>query len=232
MEKIDIDEIALKLNYLKETKNQIKAALIGKGIEVTDADTFRSYADKVNNISTKAKIPAATTGIKFRGIWDTDTGEFSGGITDEEAEDFFSKLDFSNLVDFTEMFVGCRELTTAPEMDTSSATSMNLMFTECNSLTYIPIYDTSNIVLNNGHEPEIAIIADCPNLNDASLNNIMQMCINAVKVVDKTQDWGYDARSLKKVGLSQTQAERCKALSNYQAFIAAGWTTGYENQQS
>ena len=36
-----------KLEYLSETKEQIKAALIEKGQTVEDSDTFRSYAEKV-----------------------------------------------------------------------------------------------------------------------------------------------------------------------------------------
>lgn len=39
-----------KLNYLKQTKQEIKAALKAKGSDVTDSDTFRSYASKINNL--------------------------------------------------------------------------------------------------------------------------------------------------------------------------------------
>lgn len=39
------------LNYLAETKALIKQALINKGVEVADTDTFRSYADKINNLN-------------------------------------------------------------------------------------------------------------------------------------------------------------------------------------
>ena len=39
-----------KLNYLKETKTAIRNALIGRGVEVADSDTFRSYAQKVADI--------------------------------------------------------------------------------------------------------------------------------------------------------------------------------------
>lgn len=39
-----------KLNKLLETKNAIKNALLDKGVEVSDADTFSSYADKISSI--------------------------------------------------------------------------------------------------------------------------------------------------------------------------------------
>lgn len=41
-----------KANYLKETKRQIKTAIQDKGVEVSDTDTFRSYAAKINSIET------------------------------------------------------------------------------------------------------------------------------------------------------------------------------------
>ena len=57
------NEIDNKLDYLNETKNLIKEAIINKGQEVLDTDTFRSYAEKINNIenldTTNAKIFAS-----------------------------------------------------------------------------------------------------------------------------------------------------------------------------
>lgn len=39
-----------KLNYLSDTKEQIKEALVDDGVIVEDTDTFRSYAEKVNSL--------------------------------------------------------------------------------------------------------------------------------------------------------------------------------------
>ena len=44
--------IADKLNYLNATKTAIKNAIISKGGSVADTDTFRSYAEKINSLST------------------------------------------------------------------------------------------------------------------------------------------------------------------------------------
>lgn len=41
---------AEKLNYLAQTKGAIKSAIIAKGVDVTDDDTFRSYASKIQEI--------------------------------------------------------------------------------------------------------------------------------------------------------------------------------------
>ena len=39
-----------KLDYLNETKELIKQAIITKGVEVTTTDSLRSYVDKIINI--------------------------------------------------------------------------------------------------------------------------------------------------------------------------------------
>lgn len=39
-----------KLNYLNETKAQIKDALNDLGAEITNDTTFRSYVDKINDL--------------------------------------------------------------------------------------------------------------------------------------------------------------------------------------
>ena len=43
--------IADKLTYLNDTKTAIKNAVVAKGVSVSDTDTFRSYADKIGQIS-------------------------------------------------------------------------------------------------------------------------------------------------------------------------------------
>lgn len=49
---MDLNEINNQLLYLEETKTQIKTAINNKGQSISDSDTFRSYVDKINNIST------------------------------------------------------------------------------------------------------------------------------------------------------------------------------------
>lgn len=45
-----------KLNYLDETKQLFKQALITKGQQISDEDTFRSYVDKLLNITGSSKF--------------------------------------------------------------------------------------------------------------------------------------------------------------------------------
>lgn len=49
-----------KLDYLNDTKQAIKTAIQSKGQAVSDADTFRSYADKINAIETSPSLIAKT----------------------------------------------------------------------------------------------------------------------------------------------------------------------------
>ena len=44
----NINEIQAQLDTLKETKAQIKQSIIDKGKEVSDRDSFRSYANKID----------------------------------------------------------------------------------------------------------------------------------------------------------------------------------------
>lgn len=60
-----------KLNYLSNTKEAIKQAIITKGVDVTDSDTFRSYADKIDSIQTggggggEYELPSHLTQIEY-----------------------------------------------------------------------------------------------------------------------------------------------------------------------
>lgn len=47
-----MSDINQQLEYLDETKAQIKEAIINKGQVITDVDTFRSYVNKISSIST------------------------------------------------------------------------------------------------------------------------------------------------------------------------------------
>lgn len=46
--------IADKLKELKEAKEAIKDAIIQKGVEILESDTFKSYADKINAIASSS----------------------------------------------------------------------------------------------------------------------------------------------------------------------------------
>lgn len=57
----DINDLQEQLDILKETKQNIKQAIVNKGKEITDNDNFGSYADKVNSIVTLGEGTADAT---------------------------------------------------------------------------------------------------------------------------------------------------------------------------
>ena len=123
-------------------------------------------------------------------------------------------LDTSNATSMYSMFLNCYSLQSVPLLNTNKVTNMNSMFSSCSNLKTIPLLDTSNVTdMRN-------MFNNCPSLSNESLNSILQMCINAVKIASKN-------KTLKYLALTQEQADICKTLSNYNNFTNAGWTTGY-----
>lgn len=122
-------------------------------------------------------------------------------------------LNTSNVTTMNSTFKGCSLLTSVPLFITSNVTSMSNIFKNCTSLVDVPVFDTSALINMTN------MFSSCPNLSNNSLNNILTMCINAAKITSN--------KTLKYIGLTEEQANICKTLSNYSAFIAAGWTTGY-----
>lgn len=52
-----------KLEYLEQTKVDIKNALQKRGSKVTDEDTFRSYADYISNL--QSGVPSSRAGALY-----------------------------------------------------------------------------------------------------------------------------------------------------------------------
>lgn len=59
--------ISDKLTYLANVKQTIKNAIINKGQTIEDTDTFASYADKINDISTTPNLQAKSQTITSNG---------------------------------------------------------------------------------------------------------------------------------------------------------------------
>lgn len=78
--------LADKLQYLLDTKNAIKSAIIAKGVTVEDTDTFRSYADKVASIS-----PSWNADFYYSGSKALENLNISGSITLNKSSDSNTK---------------------------------------------------------------------------------------------------------------------------------------------
>lgn len=124
-------------------------------------------------------------------------------------------LNTGNVKNMTYCFNYCSELTDMVLWNTSKVTTMNSMFSGCTKLANVPVLNTSTLLTANN------MFSNCNSLTDESLDNILQMCINAT-VFSSTKTLVY--LGFKKTKYSQSKFE---SLPHYQDFIDAGWTTGY-----
>ena len=186
------------------SKNGVESGALAQNISNSFNDT---------NADIYSKIQLSYNNISPRVLTDSDKSIDNKIFIIPVKLDGTPLLDTSKVTDMFSMFYGCINLTTIPELNTSSATNMSYMFNGCSKLTTIPLLDTSKVTDMQ------QMFYDCTSLSDDSLNNIMQMCINATSYTNK--------KTLRYIGLTSEQADRCKTLSNYSAFTSAGWTTGY-----
>lgn len=118
-------------------------------------------------------------------------------------------MNTSNVTSMSRMFYHCYKIASIPSMNTSKVTSMQEMFESCNLLTTLPALDTSSCT----NMTNMFRYGTIP-LSNESLNNVLLMCINS-KCSTKT---------LTSLGLSSEQKATCQTLSNWEAFVAAGWS--------
>lgn len=163
--------IADKLTYLSGTKDAIKQAIIGKGVDVTDSDTFRSYADKISSIQTGGGTANIPDGTRFG--YSTFTT-----VPDSIIPYLESQTDMSN------MFDTCSFLKTVPLFDTNKCTIFTGMFRNCVLLNNIPLYDMSNATMANSML-EYMTITDIPQFNTVNLkmaNSMFWSCTSLINV--------------------------------------------------
>lgn len=130
-------------------------------------------------------------------------------------------LNSSNVTNMQYFFYNCSSLETVPDMDTTKVQNFKNCFYGCSSLKNVPVLGlpqyTQSVSSNNFYN----MYNNCIALTDASLNNILQMCINlGNKYVGGN-------KNLKYLGLTEEQATKCTNLSNWQSCASLGWTTGY-----
>lgn len=132
-----------------------------------------------------------------------------------------SKFDTSKVTDFYSVFFNCVALTSVDvsNFDTKRVTDFQYMFRGCSHLVDVDVsnFDASGVFSNTNLGN---MFYDCTSLSANSLNSILKFCPTCTRIFQTF-------KTLKRIGLTQEQAEVCKTLSNYPAFIAAGWTTGY-----
>lgn len=152
--------------------------------------------------------------LDFSGVDQSNAGRnmFNGCRSLESVPQFTG---FSNIKCCASMFQACYALKSIPQLDTSNVTNMSSMFSNCYSLKTVPVLDTSKVTNFS------SMFSGDTVLSDETLDNILQMCAGA-SVYEGTKTLYY-------LGLRSTYypVSRIEALSNYQAFLDAGWTIGY-----
>ena len=114
------------------------------------------------------------------------------------------------------MFGNCQSMKELPKLNTSNVTDMGNMLGGCKSLENVPILDTNKVTNMSG------MFGDCYSLTDTSLDNILQMCINATSYTGtkKLKTLGFEYNTMTSI----YNVARIQALPHYQDFINAGWT--------
>lgn len=138
-----------------------------------------------------------------------------------DSSNFGSSFDTSNVVNgMNYMFqygTGFVELDLS-NFNTKKVTYMMYMFGGCTNLTTIIFGSNFTLEKCTNASSLQQIFGNCPKLNNNTLNEILRIC---------TTYGGSSNKTLKFIGLTSAQATTCTGLSNYQAFLDAGWTTGY-----
>ena len=166
-----------KLNYLLETKNQIKNAIVAKGVAIEDTDTFRSYADKINDIK--------GGNIEEYLILNPTLLLETSYLFNRIIKEIPNNVDISNYTNLANCFYYCVSLT---EIDLTKVllndNVMNIMamFWGCSNLQTINLGKISNLKLQHvGYTfyncyKLIEIIGTIDMINNANVSNTFQNC--------------------------------------------------------
>lgn len=198
----------------KETNLIPENIIFGKEIlGVQGGSKFSIEVDFENVVTTQNSLMYFITkvnGLNFLKYSGTSlTSLFAGYNNLSEA----SIIELNNITNLSYMFNNCSKLKKVNLSKTQNVTNMYNMFSGCTLLEDISEFSTKSVTNISG------MFTGCISLTNASLNNILQMCINATSYTG--------TKTLATIGLTSTQATTCQGLSNYSSFTSAGWSTGY-----
>lgn len=106
---------------------------------------------------------------------------------------------------------------TAPMIKSIRALNLYQAFKNCADLKNVPVWEIGTGGQGNSDMSDTFL--NCVELTDKSLNNIMA-------TIKNLPNYG-GTKTLKYIGLTETQATTCTTLSNWSALQTAGWTTGF-----
>lgn len=131
--------ITENVNQAVQDFDNIKQAIIDKGIEVPNGTPTSEYADKIGTIKSNGLDTSTVTDFSYFAQKDR--------FTEEQLQNINTKIG----TNFSYMFYNCTSLTTIPQLDTSSGNSFNNMFRSCSRLTTIELtsFISSNSMFYN-----------------------------------------------------------------------------------
>lgn len=195
-----------------------------KSRALTILNILQSYINKLSTVSNNYSSQYYSIRSYVRGFPIRTDGTCAAPVTGSLSNTFSGNLIIyiipkglitNQVTSLIQTFESCKRICTVEHMDTSNVTNMKRCFYKNYSLENVPVLNLEKVTNMEN------CFYNCPVLTNESLNNILQSCITATLLNTKT---------LKYIGLTDWQTEKCKTLSNYQAFINAGWTTGYESE--
>ena len=156
-----------KLTYLNGTKEAIKQAIIDKGVSVTEADTFRSYASKIE------EIQGGSGGDCPKNTLDLSDGVSNVFKVSNEIKELTLPSSLSNVTNMESAFQYMGSLTsiTLPS-SLPNVTNMSYCFQYCTSLRSIILPDLPKVtkiyaLFNNCRSlTSITLPSSLPNVTD------------------------------------------------------------------
>ena len=243
--------ITNKLTYLEQTKEGIKQAIINKGVSVSDSDTFRSYINKIDSITTGGGSSDCVAGACFDDIGYTTTPQYMvDGVAyalqikntwDASATSrkfsydtnliYFPQVDVSNITAATDMFNECRLLQYVPSLNISSkVTSLFDMFQNCNSLALIDLseWDTSNVTNMGGmfDHCESLVSIDLSGWDTSKVTNMDYMFSTCVSLVSIDLS-GWDTSKVRNMGPLFPNCNKLEKVDGFLNLTSCNYSNSY-----
>lgn len=219
--------IADKLTYLNETKQAIKQAIIDKGVEVADTDTFRNYANKIGEISASEDgfYLKRTYTLTSNGTLTEDTNYFNLTLPSQA-----KSINCNVLRSSYQNMKNLRNVNLSNIETIGSSGDLNSAFQYCTGLKTV---DFSGLTTNNSTHTFYYLCRGCTSLESINFHNLkkatawsmMYLCSGCTALNS------VDFSSLEEVNGSQAldrAFENCTSLKNisFPSLTADGVGTG------